>query len=139
VVDHHKPLDEELKRIGIPEVDHVAGLTGTDRQLPVLPKIIAPHGYLAMIDDPEHFDIVTLKRKSITVAWELMFTRAAYETADMIVQHRILEEVSALVDAGVIVTTMTRQEGPINADNLKRAHQLAESGRAIGKTVLAGF
>jgi zinc-binding alcohol dehydrogenase family protein len=139
VVDHHKPLDEELKRIGIPEVDHVAGLTGTDRQLPVLPKIIAPHGYLAMIDDPEHFDIVTLKRKSITVAWELMFTRAAYETADMIVQHRILEEVSALVDAGVIVTTMTRQEGPINAGNLKRAHQLAESGRAIGKTVLAGF
>ena len=139
VIDHHKPLDAELQRIGIPEVDYVAGLTGSDRQLPMFPKIIAPQGHLAMIDDPEHFDIVSLKRKSITVSWELMFTRPAYETDDMITQHKILEEVSALVDSGVLVTTMTRKESPINAANLKVAHALAESGRAIGKIVLAGF
>ena len=139
VIDHRKPLDEELARIGIPEVDYVASLTGSERYLPLFPKIIAPQGYLALIDDPEQFDIAKLKRKSITVAWELMFTRAAYQTADMIAQHEILEEVSALLDRGVLRTTMTQQDSPINAANLKRLHATAESGRAIGKLVLAGF
>lgn len=139
VIDHHKPLDEELARIGIPEVDYVAGLTGTERHLPILPKIIAPQGHLAMIDNATHFDIVGLKRKSITVSWELMFTRAAYQTDDMIAQHEILDEVSALLDQGVLRTTLTQQDSPINAANLKRMHAIAESGRAIGKLVLADF
>jgi NADPH:quinone reductase len=29
--------------------------------------------------------------------------------------------------------------GPINAANMKQAHALVESGRTIGKIVLAGF
>ncbi|RKK02963.1 zinc-binding alcohol dehydrogenase family protein [Pseudoroseomonas wenyumeiae] len=139
VIDHHKPLDEELARIAIPEVDYVASLTGSERYLPLFPKIIAPQGHLALIDDPEQFDIAKLKRKSITVAWELMFTRAAFQTPDMIAQHEILEEVSALLDRGVLRTTMTQQDSPINAANLKRLHATAESGRAVGKLVLAGF
>jgi zinc-binding alcohol dehydrogenase family protein len=139
VIDHHKPLDKELARIGIPEVDYVASLTGSERYLPLFPKIIAPQGHLALIDDPEQFDVAKLKRKSITVAWELMFTRAAYQTADMIAQHEILEEISALLDRGVLRTTMTQQASPIDAANLKRLHATAESGRAIGKLVLAGF
>ncbi|MBU3078081.1 zinc-binding alcohol dehydrogenase family protein [Sphingomonas quercus] len=139
VIDHHQPLDEELARIGIAEVDYVASLTGSDRYLSTFPKIIAPQGRLALIDDPQHFDIAPLKRKSITVAWEWMFTRAAYRTPDMIAQHEILEEIAALLDRGVLRTTMTRQDGPIDAANLKRLHAIAESGRAIGKLVLAGF
>ena len=139
VIDHHKPLDAELARIGIPEVEYVASLTGSDRQLPFFPTIIAPQGHLALIDDPEHFDIAKLKRKSITTAWELMFTRPAYETDDMIAQHEILEQVSALLDAGVLRTTLTQQVSPINAANLKQVHQRVESGSAIGKIVLTGF
>ncbi|MGH6617416.1 hypothetical protein [Sphingomonas sp.] len=59
-----------------------------------------------MIDDPDHFDIVTFKRKSIPASWEFMFTCSAYETGDMIAQHEILEEVSALIDQDVLRTTM---------------------------------
>ncbi len=139
VVDHHAPLDEELSRIGIPEVEYVAGLTATDKQLPFFPKIIAPQGHLAMIDDPKNFDIVDLKRKSITIAWELMFTRAMFSTNDMIEQHKLLEEVSHLVDARVLRTTLTETVSPINAANLRAVHQSVESGRSIGKTVLANF
>jgi NADPH:quinone reductase-like Zn-dependent oxidoreductase len=68
-----------------------------------------------------------------------MFTRAAYQTADMVAQHEILDEVSALLDQGVLRTTLTQQDAPINAANLKRMHAIAESGRAIGKLVLADF
>lgn len=125
--------------MGIPEVEYVASLTGSDRQLPFFPTIIAPQGHLALIDDPEHFDIAKLKRKSITTAWELMFTRAAYETDDMIAQHEILEQVSALLDAGVLKTTLTQEMSPIGVANLKRAHRRVESGSAIGKIVLTGF
>ena len=139
VIDHRKPLDEELARVGHPEVNYVAGLTGSDQYLSLFPKIVAPQGHIALIDDPRHFDIVPLKRKSITVAWELMFTRSIYATADMIEQHRLLEEVSHLVDAGVLKTTLTRTLSPIDAANLKEVHRIVESGSAIGKTVLEGF
>lgn len=139
VIDHHRPLDEELQKIGIPAVEYVAGLTATDRHLPALVAAIAPQGHLALIDDPKSFDIVPFKRKAVTIAWELMFTRPMFQTADLIEQHRILEEISALLDAGLLQTTMTAQQSPINAANLKQLHALAESGRAIGKSVLVGF
>ncbi|MFC7396851.1 zinc-binding alcohol dehydrogenase family protein [Chelatococcus sp. GCM10030263] len=139
VIDHRRPLDEELKAIGIPEVEYVAGLTATDAHLPAIAEALAPQGKLALIDDPKVLDIVPLKRKSISVHWELMFTRPMFQTPDMIEQHRILTEVAALVDAGVLRTTLTDDLGPITAANLRRAHALLESGRAIGKTVLAGF
>jgi zinc-binding alcohol dehydrogenase family protein len=139
VIDHHQPLDTELARIGIPQVDYVAGLTASEGYLPLFPKIVAPQGQIALIDDPAHFDIVPLKRKAITVSWEAMFTRSMYQTADMIEQHRLLEEVAHLVDAGVLVTTLTNTMSPIDAATLIAAHRLVESGTSIGKTVLAGF
>lgn len=139
VIDHHKPLDAELAKIGIPEVEYVAGLTSTEKQLPYFPKIIAAQGKLAMIDDPGSFDIVSLKRKAITISWELMFTRSMFQTDDMIEQHKILEEIAHLVDAGVLKTTLTDEISPINAKNLMKVHASVEAGKHIGKTVLTGF
>jgi NADPH:quinone reductase len=128
-----------LKAIGIPEVGYVAGLTATDQHLPAIVNALAPQGALAMIDDPEVFNIVPLKRKSLSVHWELMFTRSLYETSDIAEQHRILSEVAALVDAGVLKTTLKDVFGIINTANLRRAHAAVESGRGIGKSVLSGF
>lgn len=139
VIDHHKPLDEELARIGIPEVEYVAGLTGSDKQLPHFAKIVAAQGHIALIDDPKSFDIVSLKRKAITVAWELMFTRSMFHTDDLVEQHKILDEVAHLVDAGVLRSTLTDEVAPINAKNLMAVHASVEAGKHIGKTVLTGF
>ncbi|HKY02063.1 MAG TPA: zinc-binding dehydrogenase, partial [Burkholderiales bacterium] len=71
--------------------------------------------------------------------WELMFTRAIFQTPDMIAQHHILNEAAELIDAGVICTTLGEHFGTINAANLKRAHALLESGKAKGKIVLEGW
>lgn len=139
VINHHHPLGRGLNEIGIEEVRYVAGLTATDRHLPAIAKVIAPHGRLALIDDPRVLDIVSLKRKSVSVHWELMFTPTLYQTPDMIMQHHLLNEVGALVDAGLLRTTLTEEAGPINAFNLKRVHAKVESGGSIGKTVLSGF
>jgi len=56
----------------------------------------------------------------------------------MIAQHRLLNEVADLVDAGVLKTTMRQHLGPISAASLKQAHALIESAAAIGKIVLDG-
>lgn len=139
VIDHRRPLNEGLKEIGIPQVRYVAGLTATDKHQAAILEALAPHGALALIDDPQAFDIVPFKRKSLSVHWELMFTPTLYQTPDMVGQHKILMEVSALVDSGVLRSTLQEDYGPINAENLKRAHAAIESGRGIGKIVLSGF
>ena len=139
VINHRNPLDEELKKLGIPQVRYIASLTGSDQHHNAIVEALAPQGALALIDDPASFDIVPFKRKSLAVHWELMFTRPLFNTADMAEQHTILSEVSALVDAGVLRTTLTQNFGTITAANLRKAHAAQESAAAIGKTVLAVF
>ncbi|MDH1209874.1 zinc-binding alcohol dehydrogenase family protein [Pseudomonas chengduensis] len=140
VIDHSKPLSEELTRIGIGQVTHVASLTQTDQHYAQLVESLEPQGRLALIDDPlQPLDVMQLKRKSLSLHWELMFTRSLYQTEDMIEQHRLLDRVSDLVDSGVLKTTLGEHFGPINAANLRRAHALLESGKAKGKIVLEGF
>lgn len=139
VIDHHHPLNEGLEAIGIPQVRYVAGLTASDKHAKAIVESLAPQGALAMIDDPKSFDIVPFKRKALSVHWELMFTRPLFHTPDLAEQGKLLAEVSALVDAGVLRTTLTENAGPINVATLKKVHAKLESGNGIGKTVLSGF
>lgn len=139
VIDHSQPLAVELKRIGLDSVTHVASLTQTDQHLEQLVEALAPQGKLALIDDPAGLDVLKLKRKSISLHWEFMYTRSMFETADMIEQHKLLNRVSELIDQGVLKTTFGEHYGRIEAANLKRAHALLESGKAKGKIVLEGF
>ncbi|MGV8864902.1 zinc-binding alcohol dehydrogenase family protein [Pseudomonas sp.] len=139
VLDHSKPLNEELTRAGLPQVTHVASLTQTDQHLDQLVEALAPQGRLALIDDPKSLDVSKLKRKSLSLHWEFMYTRSLFETADMIEQHKLLNRVAELIDAGTLKTTFGEHFGTINAANLRRAHAFLESGKAKGKIVLEGF
>ena len=139
VIDHSKPLADQLKAIGHPQVAMVAGITGTEQSAPQLADIIAPQGQFVLIDDPKTLNVIPFKPKSISIHWESMFTRSVFGTADMIAQHRLLNEVSAMIDAGLIVTTAAQELSPINAANLIKAHAQIESGTTIGKVVLAGW
>jgi zinc-binding alcohol dehydrogenase family protein len=139
VIDHSKPLNEEIARLGLPPVTYVAGLNQTDHHWPAIVELVAPQGKIALIDDPAPIDVRMLKRKSVSLHWELMFTRSMYQTDDMVQQHHLLNDVADLVDAGTIKTTLAERYGAINAANLQRAHALIESNRAKGKIVLEGF
>jgi NADPH:quinone reductase len=101
--------------------------------------VLAPQGKLGVIDDPKTLDVKPLKRKSASLHWEFMFTRAVFNTADILAQHLLLNEAADLVDNGVLRSTLAETLGPINAANLKHAHTLIESGRVRGKLVLEGF
>ena len=139
VIDHTRPLEEELRRIGVTQVRYVASLTHTEARYAQIIEVLAPQGKLGVIDDPKTLDAMPLKLKAISLHWELMFTRSLFETPDMIRQHEILERIAALIDAGTLRTTLGEHFGAINAGNLRRAHALIESNRARGKIVLEGF
>lgn len=139
VVDHSKPLAEQVAALGITPVTHIASLNSTGSYFASYSELLAPFGKIALIDDPGPLDVNPMKRKSQSLHWEFMFTRSMFETPDMIEQHRLLNRVAELVDQGLIKTTVAKQLGVINAANLRAAHAELESGKSIGKIVLQGF
>ena len=139
VVDHSKPMAEQIKALNIGEVTHVASLNNTHQYIESFVEVMKPKGKLALIDDPESLDVAKLKQKSLSLHWEFMFTRSMFETDDMAEQSRLLTQVASLIDDGKIKTTVGKHLGKINAANLIEAHKILEEGRAIGKLVLEGF
>jgi len=140
VVDHRGGLLGPVRAVAPEGVDYVMSLTHTEQHYEALVELLKPQGRLGLIDDPATpIDIRAMKRKSISLHWEFMYTRSLFHTADMAAQHRLLQEVADLVDAGVLRGTMRERFGAIDAANLRRAHAQLESGSTIGKIVLEGF
>ncbi|MEM8982373.1 MAG: zinc-binding alcohol dehydrogenase family protein [Pseudomonadota bacterium] len=138
VINHRKPLDEQMRALGI-NPRFVAALTNTDQHIDAIVELIQPRGHIALIDDPEALDIKPLKPKAITLSWEFMFTRPMFQTDDVDVQHRLLNRVADLMDDGTLVSTVNKHGGELGVETLRAAHEFQESGAAIGKTVLDGF
>jgi len=139
VLNHTKNLNEQRIELGLAEFDYVISLTHTDQYQDQIAECIKPQGKFALIDDPSSFDILKFKRKCISVHWEFMFTRSLFTTADITAQHTLLNEISELIDSGILKTTLGQNLGPINAANLYKAHQILESHTSRGKLVLEGF
>lgn len=139
VVDHSQALASSLRAAGYEQADYVVSLNQTEQHFAEIVELIAPQGKFALIDDPTSLNILPLKLKSVSVHWELMFTRSLFTTSDLARQGELLAELAKLVDAGRVRTTLTENLGRIDAANLRRAHALIEGGKTRGKVVLAGF
>ena len=136
VVDHRKPLPAQVK-----PVDYVANFSGDlDSYWEAMSEIVAPQGALvAIVGNTKPLAMETVRAKSATLCWELMFTRPRFKTPDMIEQHKLLNRVADLVDAGKLRSTLKERLSPINGANLQKAHARLESGPMIGKLVLTGW
>jgi zinc-binding alcohol dehydrogenase family protein len=138
VIDHARPLAGEITKAGLPAPNLVISLTQTDQHFKQIAELIAPQGRFGLIDDPAPgtIEVGALKSKSVSLHWELMFTRSTFQTADM-VPARTADRCCQLVDAGTLRTTL----GTPGADQrryLRRAHAPQESGRRAA-LVLEGF
>jgi zinc-binding alcohol dehydrogenase family protein len=139
VIDHSQPFAPQLQAAGFAGVDIVLALAGTQRNAAQIVEVIAPQGRLGLIEGMDAlrtFDTTALWSKCVSIHPELMFTRSSFATADMIEQHRLLDEAADLVDGGQLRTTMTANFGHLGAPSLRRAHAQLESGTTIGKVVL---
>jgi len=139
VIDHSQPLSKALAAAGIRWVERVFSVSHTHLHFAEIAKAIAPQGRVCVIDDPEPIDVRLLKARCASLHWEAMFTRPSFETPDMAEQGRLLGQLAALVDEGLIRSTHARTLGRIDARTLRDAHAAVESGHTVGKIVLAGF
>ncbi len=92
VIDHRRPLAAQVEALGIGQPGFVFSTTNTDDHYAEIIELIAPQGRFGLIDDPKVLDAMPLKLKSISLHWELMFTRSLFGTADMEKQHELLNE-----------------------------------------------
>lgn len=140
VLNHRQPLAEQLRKLGLPLVDAIFCCHSTDDHWQNLADCIKPRGKIcAIVGNQQPLDLNLLKNKSATFAWEFMFTKAMYETEDMMSQHLLLNRVGEWVDRNVLRTTLAENMGPLNPSNLARAHAKLEAGDTIGKIVLSGM
>ena len=136
VISHRDNLVDQIRALGIEHIDYAAGLTRTDLHFGAMIDLLKPGGKIGIIDDPGPLDVSLMKPKSISFHWEFMFTRAMFETDDMIEQANLLDAVSKMLDEGVLQSTMTKDFGKMNVENLNKALVYQASGTAIGKSVL---
>jgi zinc-binding alcohol dehydrogenase family protein len=140
VVSHAGDLKAAVRATGRRWVDYVFLTNDAARHFAAAAELLAPlGGIVSIIPAAAPLDVAPLMGKSCSVSWEFMFTRSGHATPDMIEQHRLLDEVARLIDAGVLRTTLTTRLAPINAANLRAAHAQVEAGRSIGKVVVAGW
>jgi NADPH:quinone reductase len=139
VLDHSRPLAPQMAGLGLGAPAFVFSTTHSEAHLPDVVQLIAPQGRYGLIDDPKSLDVARLKAKSLSLHWEGMFVRSTFQTPDMGKQGDLLDRVSALVDAGKLISTAATRLAPIGAETLRQAHALVESGSAIGKVVVEGW
>jgi NADPH2:quinone reductase len=140
VIDHRQPLRPQLEAAGLRHVDAIGCFTSAEPYWPQLCDIVAPLGRIGLVVSLHSpVDLEPLKNKSASVHWEFMFARAMFTTSDISRQHEILTRAADLLDRGELHSTVTQILRPIHAANLREAHRLLESGKTVGKLVLAGW
>lgn len=135
VVNHHHLLDELENDKN--NISYILNFADTSGHWDAMVELIAPQGSIAcVVNTTEDVDLNKLKQKSVSFHWELMFTRAMFETEDMIFQHTILKRIAELAEEGKIKSTLNQQFKGLKAETLKEVHKLQESGKSIGKNVI---
>jgi len=136
VVNHHN-LKEELNKIGHAQVNYILDFVDLEGYWETAAEIIKPQGHIVSITGSSKLlNLDILKTKSVTFSWELMYTRSMFTTEDMDRQHEILNHVADLLDNGTLKSTLSTTLEGFTVENLKKAHELQESSKSIGKTVI---
>jgi NADPH:quinone reductase len=133
-VNHHLDLVEELAAVAPGGVDWVF-TAHSEGQLETYAKVLRAYGEIVAIDDGPR-DVAVLKDKSIAWHWEFMFTDPI-EVPESTHQHEILEHLAVLVTDGFVRATTSTVLSPITAQTIREGHRLVESGRTLGKVVIA--
>lgn len=139
VIDHYEDYEPQLHALGAPAVGTVFSTRTTDHAWANICRLITPFGRIGYIDDLEMLDVRVLKQKSVSLYGEGMFNRSVFNTADMVRQHEILDQVAGLVDTGQLRSIAGEHFGALSASHLIAAYRHVAQGHARGKAVLNGF
>ncbi|KAJ5683965.1 uncharacterized protein N7477_000310 [Penicillium maclennaniae] len=137
VINHREDLLKQIQKLELDvPVKYIFITHSTDQYMDVCAKICAPFGKVCSIVQGQAKMYGTeFMAKSLSFIWCLVGTKPVYGM-DVESHHRILEELSRLLDAGKIRCHLTQRLG-LTLDGLREAHRAIESGANIGKTGLA--
>src|SRR5258708_7009257 len=76
VIDHAKPMKEQIEKLKLPPVGLVASLTYTEQHYKPIAEFIAPQGKFGLIDVPPAFNVSAFKSKAVCINSESVFTSA---------------------------------------------------------------
>jgi zinc-binding alcohol dehydrogenase family protein len=139
VINHREDMVAQVRALGMHHVDHIA-IFNDMRHWDAAVELIRPQGGIVSIDNTDlPMPMAGMKMKAASFHWEFMFARSMHKTPDMIEQHKLLSYVAKEIDEGRIRTTVSDVLSPINAETMREAHRLIETGKAKGKIVVEGF
>ena len=140
IINHHGDLAHQYRAQGMRDPDYILCLNDTDQHFAAMADLIAPQGMIcSIVESQQKQNLDKLKSKSAGFVWEFMFTRPMFKTHDLIAQHHLLNNIAKLLDEGQIISTLTENLGPMDAETIKKAHQQLLRGTTIGKLALTAL
>jgi zinc-binding alcohol dehydrogenase family protein len=136
VIDHTKPYQKQLDQLGIKTIDAVFLAAKSDENIKEAAKVVKPQGRICSLLPLSEPLPNPFFAKSLTMSFELIYTRSVYQTDDWIKQHEYLTELKNQVEQGFITSTMSKHFDRMNEDTLKEAYTLLQSEHTVGKIVL---
>ncbi|MGO3912610.1 zinc-binding alcohol dehydrogenase family protein [Enterococcus viikkiensis] len=136
VIDHHKDLTTQLKKIGVTQLPYILILHSTDRYFNEMSELLEPFGHLgSIVAADKDLDLTVLKNKSGSFDWEYMFAKTDYNYK-IASQGAILELLVHLLQEKKIHSTLTKIIPGFSPEVFYQAHQLVEENNMIGKLVV---
>lgn len=135
VLDHSQDLAAQLAQHGMEKVDMVLATRSSASHLAAIPQLLKAYGYLALLDVQQSLDVSNLTPYSISVHLENVFT-CVITNQHPEQQGFILRELTQLVDAGKVRSTLQKTLLGLTSENIRAAHEVLEKGEMIGKIVL---
>jgi zinc-binding alcohol dehydrogenase family protein len=135
VIDHSRDVAGQLADAGIDRVDLVLSTAATAGNLGWITGILRPFGHLSAVDLAAPIDTGLLMPKSLSLHTEMVFSQITHG-GDIASQGRILGELAAEAAAGRLRPIVTTLLEGLTADTMRKAHELIETGRTIGKIVI---
>lgn len=135
-IDYHGDIRAQVAGLAPGGVHYIFTVSSAD-ELELYASLLRPFGEIVGIGDPEELNAAVLKAKALSWHWEFMFARSLHPNDDLITQHHLLDQAADLVNEGRIRSTLAEVLSPINAAQLRRAHQRVEAGGMLGKIVVS--
>jgi zinc-binding alcohol dehydrogenase family protein len=136
VLDHAGDVAAQLAAADIPHVDFVLSTAKSAGNIGWIAKVLRPFGHLSVVDVGPPLDVSPLVLKSASLHTEMVFSRVIHGSAPE-KQGSILETVAGLVVEGRVRSIRTTILDGLTAGTIRTAHGLVESGKTIGKVVIA--